>query len=73
VKILILFLAILCGGATVLSFMASMHAAVAGSLTSQMCWVISPLCQSPVALGLATAGLVSLWIYAALFSAITNS
>jgi hypothetical protein len=71
-KNLILFLAIVCGGATVLSFMEATHAAVAASWTSQVCKAASPLCDSPVILGLATAGLASLWISAALFSAITN-
>ena len=67
-KKLILFLAVLCGGATVVAFMASTHAAVAASWTSQLCRATSPLCHSPVTLGLATAGLVSLWIFAALLS-----
>ena len=68
VKNLILFLAVLCGGATVVAFMASTHAAVAASWTSQLCRATSPLCHSPVTLGLATAGLVSLWIFAAFLS-----
>ena len=64
-KNLILFFAIVCGAATVASFMAAMHAAMAASWTSQLCWAASPLCNSPVTLGLATAGLVWLWIFAA--------
>jgi hypothetical protein len=72
VKNLTLFLAIVCGGATVVSIMAETHAAVAASWTSQLCRAASPLCDSPVTLGLAAAGLVSLWIFAALFSAITS-
>jgi hypothetical protein len=71
-KNLILFLAILCGGVTVMSFMTSMHAATAGSFTGQFCGTVSPLCQSPVALGLATASLASLWISAMLVSVLTS-
>ena len=73
VKNLILFLAIVCGGATVVSFMAATHAVVAASWTSQLCTAASPLCNNPVTLGLATPGLVSLWIMMALFSAITGA
>jgi hypothetical protein len=73
VKNLILFLAIVCGGATVVSFMATTHASITTSWASQLCEAASPLCHSPVALGLTTAGLVSLWIFWALFSAITNA
>jgi hypothetical protein len=70
VKNLILFLAIVCGAATIVSFMAATHAAVAASW---VCTVAGALCHRPVMLGLATAGLVSLWIMAALFSALTNA
>jgi hypothetical protein len=71
-KNLILLLAILSGGATVLSFMTSMHAIAAASWTGQFCGAVSPLCQSPVALGLGTAGLASLWISAMLVSVMTS-
>jgi hypothetical protein len=71
-KNLILFLAVLCGGATVLSFMTSMHAIAAASWTGQFCGTVTPVCQNPVALGLATAGLASLWISAMLVSVLTS-
>ena len=71
-KNLILFLALLCGGATVLSFMTSMHAIAAASWAGEFCRTVGPLCQNPVALGLATAGLASLWISAMLVSVMTS-
>jgi hypothetical protein len=73
VKNLILFAAIVCGGATVVSFMTATHAAVASSWISQLCKDAGPPCDSPVTLGLVTAGLVSLWTMLALFSAITSA
>jgi hypothetical protein len=73
VKHLILFLAVVCGGATVVSFMTATHAAVAASWTKQLCGNAESLCNSPVTFGLATAGLVSLWIMVALFSAMTSA
>jgi hypothetical protein len=73
VKNLILFLAIVCGGATFVSFTAATHAAVDANWASQLCRAVFPVCHSPVTLALATAGLMSVWILAALFSAITNA
>ena len=71
-KNLILASAILCGGVTVMSFMVLLHASFAAHWTGQFCWAVSPLCQNPVGLGLATAGLMSLWISTMLVSAMTN-
>jgi hypothetical protein len=73
VKNLILFLAIVCGGATFVSFSAATHAAAGTNWAIQLCGAASPLCHSPLILALATTGLVSLWIMVALFSAITNA
>jgi hypothetical protein len=73
VKNLILFLAIVCGGATVVSFTAETHASLDANWASQLCRAAIPVCQSPVTLALATAGLASVWILVALFSAITNA
>jgi hypothetical protein len=73
VKNVILFLVIVCGGATFVSLTAATDAAVGVNWASQLCLAASPLCHSPVTLGLATAGLVSLWIFAALFSLFTNA
>ena len=68
----ILFLAIVSGGATYVSFSAATHAAV-GNWASQLCTAASPLCHSPVTLALATAGLVSLWIMVVLMSAFSSA
>jgi predicted lysophospholipase L1 biosynthesis ABC-type transport system permease subunit len=67
--LIILLLAIACGGVTFVSFSAATHA----NWASQLCAAANPLCQSPLTLALATTGLVSLWITVALFSAITNA
>jgi hypothetical protein len=73
VKHIILFLVIVCGGATFVSFSAATHAAVGANWANQLCGAASPLCNSPLTLGLTTAGLVSLWIMMALFSGFTSA
>ena len=51
---IILFLVIVCGGATFVSFSAAAHAAVGANWANQLCGAASPLCNSPLTLGLAT-------------------
>jgi hypothetical protein len=69
-KNVILFLAIVCGGATFVSFSAATHGT---NWAGQLCTAASPLCHSPLTLALAATGLVSLWIVVALFSAISDA
>jgi hypothetical protein len=67
---IILFLVVVCGSVTFVSFSA-MHAGT--NWANQLCGAASPLCNSPATMCLATAGLVSLWIMVAIFSAVTSA
>jgi hypothetical protein len=71
-KYFVLFLAIVSGGATFVSFSTATHGAV-GNWASQLCTAASPLCHSPLTLAVATAGLVSLSIMVMLVSAISSA
>jgi hypothetical protein len=71
-KNFILFLAIVCGGASFLFFTAAKQAADGPNWASQMCKAASSLCHSPQLLAFTAAGLGALWLVTILLSAIRD-
>jgi hypothetical protein len=68
----ILFVAIVCGGASFLFFTAAKEAADGPNWASQTCKAASSLCHSPQLLAFAAAGLAALWLVAMFVSAIRD-
>ena len=71
-KSFILFLAIVCAGASFVFYTAAKEAADGPSWASDLCKVGRSLCHEPQQLALAAAGLAVLWIAAMFVSAIRN-
>jgi hypothetical protein len=68
----ILFVAIVCGGASFLFFTAAKEASGGPDWASQVCKAASSLCHSPQLLAFAAAGLAALWLVAMFVSAIRD-
>jgi hypothetical protein len=71
-KNFILFLAIVCGGASYLFFLAAKEASDGPNWASRMCKAASSLCHSPQLLAFIAAGLVALWLVVMFVSAIRD-
>jgi hypothetical protein len=71
-KNVILFLAILCAGASFTFFTAANETADGSSWASDVCKAARSLCHSPQHLAFAAAGLAALWIVVMFVSAIRD-
>jgi hypothetical protein len=71
-KNFILFVAILCGGTSVLLFTVGKEALRGPSWAGQMCKAAGSLCHNPQLLAFAAAGLAALWLVILFVSAIRD-
>jgi hypothetical protein len=68
----ILFVAIVCGGASFLFFTAAKEVSDGPNWASQVCTAASALCHSPQLLAFAAAALAALWVLTMFVSAIRD-
>ena len=71
-KNFILFVAIVCGGASFLFYTAAREAPDGSDWAIQVCRAANSLCHSPQLLAFAAAGLIALWVVAMFVSAIRD-
>jgi hypothetical protein len=71
-KNFVLFVAIVCGGASFLFFTAAKEASDGPNWASQVCKAANSLCHSPQLLAFTAAGFGALWLVAMFVSALRN-
>jgi hypothetical protein len=71
-KNFILFVAMVCGGASFLFYTAAREAPDGSSWAIQVCRAANSLCQSPQLLAFTAAALIALWVVAMFVSAIRD-